>query len=334
MRVRSLAHCAVAVFLFGLLGMITIACGGNPIPMTAVRGSTVLIPIGGGGIVDGTKMGYGTPALPDGAPARRDWQRGRLRIWLDSEPSDSVPPEGELLVRSITRVRPDRASPAGLSEGEDYWLGDQVALVVDIPATAPLGWFYLIVERVIPQWDGTDWDQEVTATSAPAYRGLLEIVDGAGSPTPWDAWADIWSGNVSASIPGFVPYPKFRFVVQSSTTPIGSARFTITYPTSRMLIHGIVAEPISVDRIDWGPSALISYSEPTPGVLEVSCVAPEGVVQPAFAIVFELTNPSAPPASGGGPVTKANFTFSNVEAWDVSGAPLSPTVPGLEKKIY
>jgi hypothetical protein len=302
--------------------------------MTAVRGSTVLIPVGGGGTIEGRTMGYGTSPLPDGTPERRDWQRGRLRIWLDSDPWDAVPPEGELLVRAITRVRPDRASPAGLSEGQDYWLGDQVALVVDIPSTAPLGWFYLIVERVVPQWDGTDWDQEVTAPSSPYYRGTIEIVDGSGIPTPFDAWADAWTGNASGAIPGFVPYPKFRFVVQASTTPIGSMRFTVNYPASRILVHGIVAEPIDLDSVDWGPGALISYTEPTPGVLEVNCVAPEGVVQPAFSIVFELTHPGDPPASGGGPAVNADFTFSGVQAWDVSGAALVPTVPNGQKRIF
>lgn len=329
-RVRPTPRNAVTAYRIVLLAIVAIACQGRPIPLAAVRGTSVLIPIGGGGVatLEGFQMGYGSPTNPD-------WQRGRLRIWLDSDYSaDPSPPDFELSVRGAARVRPDRSSPAGLSEGEDYWLGDQVVVVVDVPANAPLGNFDVYAARYIRQWDGSDWDQEVATTPAPTYSGSLEIVDGVGVPTSLEAYLFGGWHDVTANIPGFVPYPKFRFVVQSSTTPIGSARFTVTYPSSRLLIHGIVAEPIDADSIDWGPSALISYSEPMPGVLDVSCVAPEGVVQPAFGIVFKLTHPSDPPASGGGPVTPANFTFSNVQAWDLSGAPLSPTVPGLAKKIF
>jgi hypothetical protein len=205
-------------------------------------------------------------------------------------------------------------------------------VVVDVPTDAPLGTWDVFAERHRLQWSGSAW-QEVLVPSSPTYGGYLQVVDGIGEQTPLEAYLFGGWHDVNANIPGFVPYPKFRFVIQSGT-PIGSARFTVTYPFSRLLIHGIVAEPIADDSVDWGPSALISYAEPYPGVLDVSCVAPEGVVAPAFAIVFELTHPSDPPASGGGRVTTADFVVSDVQAWDVSGAALTTTVPGLEKQIF
>jgi hypothetical protein len=316
---------AVTACLIALLAIMTMACQGKPIPMTAVRGTSVLIPVGAGTTFnnEGLQMGFGTPTL-------LDWQRGRLHITLDSESGFPLP------VRGVSRVRADRASPAGLSEANPlvnpFWLGDQVVALVDVPGNAPLGLHDVYVTRYIRHWDGTDWDQEIAAAPAPSYNGTLEIVAGAGSPTPFEAFIFDWT-DVSGAIPGFVPYPKFRFVVQSGSTPIGSAHFTVTYPASRISIRGVVAEPIDTDSIDWGPSAFISYSD-TPGVLQVSCVAPEGVIQPAFAIVFDLIHPSAPPASGGGPAVNADFVFSNVQAWDVSGAALTPTVPNGQKKIF
>jgi hypothetical protein len=316
------------ITLIALLAIVTVACQGRPIPLAAARGTSVLIPIGGGGVVtnEGVLMGYGSPTL-------EDRQRGRLRLWLDSNPDVELP------VRGVARVRADRASPAGLSQGSNYVLGDQVVAVVDVPATAPLGDWGVYARRYTFQWNGATWqEQELPLGEAPSYQGSLEVLPEVRSQTPLEAFLfGAWQ-DVDAFIPELVPHPKFRFVIQAGGGPgnavIGSARFTVAYPQDRLAIHGIVAEPVGADSIDWGPSALISFSEPTAGVLDVYSIAPAGVVKPAFGIVFELTHPSDPPASGGGPVSTADFVISNVQAWDVSGAVLSPTVPAVQKKIF
>ena len=309
-----------------LLALLTVACQGRPMPLAAARGTSVLIPIGGGGAAtgEGLLMGYGSPTL-------EDRQRGRLRLWLDSNPDVELP------VRGVARVRADRASPAGLSQGADWGLGDQVVAVVDVPDDAPLGNFGVYARRYTFQWNGSAWqEQELPLAEAPNYHGELEVLPEVRSPTSLEAYLFGDWQPVAANIPQFVPRPKFRFVVQVGATPIGSARFTVTYPEDRVAIHGIVAEPIDVDSVDWGPSALISFSEPTPGVLDVYSVAPTGVAKPAFGIIFELTNPGdpPPPVGGGGPVSMADFVISNVQAWDLSGAVLSPTVPAIQKKIF
>lgn len=322
-RTRATFEMAAAAALASL-ALLTLACQGHPVPTAAARGTSVLIPIGGGGFAtgEGPLMGYGSPTL-------EDRQRGRLRLWLDSNPDVELP------VRGVARVRADRASPAGLSQGESLVLGNQVVAVVDVPTTAPLGDWPVYARRYTFQWNGSAWlEQELPLGEAPDYHGMLEVLPEVRSPTLLEAFFGGGWLPVSANVPQFVPHPKFRFIVQASATPIGSARFTVTYPQTRVAIQGIVAEPIAADSVDWGPSALISFSEPTPGVLDVYSVAPTGVVKPAFGIVFELTHPSDPPASGGGPVSTADFVISNVQAWDVSGAVLSPTVPAGQKKIF
>lgn len=307
----------------GLLAVLMLACQGYPIPLAAARGTTVLIPIGGGGFNsgEGALMGYGSPTL-------EDRQRGRLRLWLDSNP------DVELLVRGVSRVRADRASPAGLSQGADFGLGDQVVVLVDVPTDAPLGDWPVDARRYTFQWNGSAWQEQELVGEGPAYQGSLEVLPEVRSQTPLSAFLFGAWHDVNATIPEFVPRPKFRFAVQAGASVLGATSFTVTYPSSRIAIHGIVAEPIDVDSVDWGPSALISYSEPTPGTLDVDCVIPTGAARPAFGIVFELTHPNDPPASGGGPVTTSDFIFSNVQAWGLAGAVLTPTVPAGQKKIF
>jgi hypothetical protein len=312
-----------AIGFLGLLVVLAAGCQGRPIPMAAARGTTALIPIGGGGNAtgEGQWMGYGTANV-------EDRQRGRLRIFLDSDP------DVELTVRGVARVSADRASPAGLSVGADYGLGDQVVAMVDIPTNAPLGDFYLYALRYTYQWNGSAWVEQELVGQGPDYQGSLEILPEVRSPTPLEAhllgtWHDI-----TASIPDFVPHPKLRFVVQSGPTLLGATQFTVTYPSSRVLIHGVVAEPIAQDDVDWGKSALISYTQPSADVIDVQAVAPTGAARPAFAIIFTLIRPNDPPASGGGPVTVSDFTFSDVQAWDVSGVAVTPTVPAASKKIF
>lgn len=315
------------IALLALLAFGTLACQGQPVPIAAARGTSVLIPIGGGGIAtgEGPLMGYGSPTL-------EDRQRGRLRLWLASDPDVELP------VRGVSRVRADRASPAGLSQGENWELGDQVVAIVDVPTAAPLGNFPIYARRYTFQWNGSAWvEQGLAPAEAPNYHGFLEVLPEVRSPTPLEAFLfNAW--NDVTTLPAVVPNPTLRFVVQAGGGPgnavIGSARFTITYPQSRVAIQGIVAEPIDTDTVDWGPSALISFSEPTPGTLTVHCVAPAGVVKPAFGIVFTLTHPNDPPASGGGPVSITDFVISNVQAWNVSGAALSPTVPAAQRVIF
>jgi hypothetical protein len=306
------------------LAILALACQGQPVPLAAARGTTALIPIGGGGhnLGDGVLMGYGTTG-------DLDYQRGRLRLWLDVEPG----PDVELTVRGIARVSPDAASRTGLNldQGDGYQHSGQVVMAVDIPTTAPLGNWYLLTKRFVYQWNsGTSTWDEVETTQAPVYQYQLEILPEVRSPTPFEGFAVSNTFDVSQEVLDFKPLPKLRFNFNSVT--VGATSFTVTYPASRATIRGVLAEPLS-DTDAWAATALISYAEPTPGTLEVDCVIPAGVTQPAFAIVFELTNPTAPPPVGG-PLAPSDFLISGIQAWNVSGAPVSASVPAAQKKIF
>jgi hypothetical protein len=226
-----------------LLALLAVACQGQPIPLAAAQGSSVLIPIGGGGLAlgEGPLMGYGSPT-------HDDWQRGRLRLWLDADP-DGVDDDVELPVRGVARVSADRASPAGLSQSANSWeLGDQVVVVVDVPIDAPLGPWPVYARRYMQQWNGASWqEQELDVAQAPSYHGALEVLPEVSSPTPLEAFLFGYWQPVTANVADLVPHPKLRFVVQASpgpSTPLGAARFTVTYPASRLAVHGVVAEPI------------------------------------------------------------------------------------------
>jgi len=301
------------------------ACQGQPVPLAAARGTTVLIAIGGGGssLGDGVRMGYGTAGDPD-------YQRGRLRLWLDVNPGADV----ELTVRGIARVAADPASPAGLNGGiQEKELSGQVVLLVDIPDTTPVGTWPLYAQRHVPQWNsGSSTWEEVSTTPAPEYQYDLEVLPEVRSPTPFTGYTDFTGEipDISEEVLDFKPLPKFRFTFSNQT--VGALRFTITYPPNRAAVRAVLTEPLG-DTTAWGQNALISYTEATQGTLVVSCVAPTGVFAAAFAVVFELTNPTAAPPVGG-PLTTSDFVISGIQAWDVSGAAATVSVPAASKKIF
>ncbi len=312
-----------AATVVALLAFLTLACQGKPVPLAAARGTTVMIPIGSGGynFGEGVLMGYGTEG-------DLDYQRGRLRLWLDVEPGADV----ELLVRGIARVSPDAASRAGLSLGADWELPGQVVVLADIPTTAPTGVWYVIAERHLYQWNaGTStWDEQTVPVASPSYQYQLEVLPAIRSQTPFEGFALGNPHDVADEVLDFKPLPKLRF--HFNNVSVGAVSFTVTYPSGRAVVRAVLAEPL-VDRDAWASSALISYSETSPGTLVVSCVVPNGVTAPAFGIVFELTHPTDPPPVGG-PLATSDFVISGIQAWDVSGAPVSASVPAASRKIF
>lgn len=282
-----------------------------------------MIPLGSGGFNfgEGVLMGYGTEG-------DLDYQRGRLRLWLDVEPGSDV----ELTVRGIARVSPDAASRAGLSLGADWEHPGQVVVLADLPSTAPVGVWPVYAERHLYQWNsGTStWDEQAASVNAPLYQYALEVLSEVRSPTPFEGFALSNPHDVSDEVLDFKPLPKLRFNFNNVT--VGAVNFTVTYPSGRAAIRAVLAEPVS-DTDPWARRALISYSETSPGTLLVSCVAPNGVFAPAFGIVFELTHPTDPPPTGG-PLSTSDFVISGIQAWNLSGASMSANVLAASKQIF
>jgi hypothetical protein len=320
-----------------MLGLCALACQGKPLPLVAPLGSTVFIPIGSGGAIgttaEGSRMGYGTESAPD-------FQRGRLRLWLDVDPQGDAG-DVELAVRSVGRAAPDPASPSGIgidALGNVADLAGQVVVVADVPDATAFGGVELPAEfgvyarRYVPQWNGMDWSTEAQVSPAPAYEGRLTILDSEGASTPFEARVGTLWWDTTPYLPEFVPLPRLRFEVSASATSLGAVRLLVAYPSSRVAIRAVLADPLN-DAKAWGRGALVSFSEDTPGLLEIRAVVPGGVVRPVFGLVFELTHPEDPPTQGGGPVTLSDFTFSTVEAWDLNGAAVSASVTTSSKKI-
>jgi hypothetical protein len=283
-----------------------------------------MIPIGGGGfnLGDGVRMGYGTSGSPD-------YQRGFLKLWLDAPVPDV---ERELIVRGIARVSPDPASAASLDPGGgDFDHSGQVVMLADVPSNAPLGIWNVYAERFQYAWDGAAWAPQQNTTEAPDYQYQLEILEQASSgSTPFEGLAGpFFIDDLSTSVLRFKPLPKLRFQFNNT---FGALRFNVTYPSNRVAIRAVIAEPID-DSIDWAAQASISNSEFLPGTLAVTCVIPAGITKPTFAIVFDLLDPTAAPPLGG-PVLKSDFVISEAEGWDVSGSPVAAPLTFGSKAIY
>jgi hypothetical protein len=304
-----------------------LACEGRPLPLTAAKGSTVVIPIGSGGTAqfgEGDKTGFG-------APNASDPQRGRLRLWLDDGSNCSNVPTPEpssrdLQVRAVTRVVADPATYAALDLGAQAGeQAGQVVVIADVAPSAPVGTFLVCIRRYTKSsWNGTEWVEQVAAS--PSYGAQLTVLSATGASTPFEANVGAWLPLETLGVQfDFTPLPRLRFAV--STPPdAGAVHVALTYPSDRAVVWSVLAEPLG-ESGTWSRGALVSFSEPTPGVLDIRALIPEGVNDPVFSIVFELTQPEAAPPIGG-PLQTGNFVFSTVEAWDVSGAPVAASVSG------
>lgn len=319
-RAASILRSPTSLLLFALAAL---ACEGRPVPLTAVQGSSVLIPISDADPqANGPLIGYGTEDLPD-------WQRGRLKLWLDMTPPFAA--DVELTVRSVARAAPDPASLAGLGQGAAPGQTGQVIVLADVPAAAEPGEWPIRVERYVLQYTPSGPVEQ--SSQAPTYHGTLKVVAGDEPSTPFEAYlslAGVWA-PVPQFVPDVIPLPRLRFIV-NTTGLAGAVRVVISYPSNRVLVRKVLADPIG-NTTPWGYGALVTSSESTPGILDIGCIAPSGVNDPAFAIVFELTHPEDDPASGGGPVAASNFAISSVQAFNLNGAQISASVPASNKKI-
>jgi hypothetical protein len=283
----------VALSLLGLAALLG-ACMGQPIGLSAQRGSTIAIPLQGDGTFGATApVGYGGSAYTD-------VQRGELVFQLDG------PGGFELTTRLAMETDISRRlfTIHGLT-------ARQILVMVDIPIDAPLGTHSLyLVNRL----DGVD------TPVVPAYEGQIKILPESievalagggtetisGAPTPLEFYNDGWQ-PIDPTWP--IPMPSFEVKLNKVRGTGGDGRRAssivaqISFPDPRANVLRVL--PVAPDRDHYW----ISNAGGTTTIQGVGLTA-----QPLapFLVVFENT--------AGEPLLLSEFQLSIVKATDQFGS--------------
>ena len=287
-----------------------VACQGNPIPLSAQKGSTVMIPLAGLGEEDMGLIGFGSAVYDDR-------QRGSLVFRLDG-------PNGPELA---TRVTTALAGPLASAHGYGAPFGarsDLIVSMVDIPDRPEItvGSHTLFVARRL---GGVDFP-------GPDYRGSIDILpasvasDGIvieGHPTPF-VLPEQDGFDVTTFVDQVVPHPQAVF---AAATAARAVELEVTYPSAQIDVRDVTEALLYDDPLgppDW-PAAGVSQSHraltwwkvASPGVLTVGMLHPDRALR-GVSVVFELK------AAATQPIAAASVQIRNARAWDASGNVLAP----------
>lgn len=272
-----------------------LACQGSPIALSAQKGSTVILPIGGIWEEDEGQIGFGSDIYEDP-------QRGDLIIKLDDENGP------ELVTRAVTALAAPLASQQGI-EAPLTGKTDQIIVIADIPNTneitvGPHGFF--IVRRL----GGVDYP-------GPSYAGEIQIlpesittsagiVDGTSTP-----FAAIGGNDLGSTLKNVVPDPQLIF---RTTNAAFAAEFEVTYPSTEVDIldvtEAILAEsPVGVST---SHRAMTWWREVTPGRLAVGIVSPERRIR-GVSVVFKLK------ATATQPIAASAAQIENARSYNANG---------------
>jgi hypothetical protein len=210
----------------------TSACQGRVVPLSAQRGSTVLIPLNGAFADPATAIGYGGATYAD-------HQRGEMVFKIDS------PTGVELVTRATTAVLPHPASRharngAGASPGLS---GFQHVSLVDIPTGAPLGRhdLYLVRRDASGEQNLGLLRASIEILPESVLAGTETIT---GAPTPFRGWPCLFCGsgaqNVAAEIPLLVPDPQIEIRLDAS---VWAVELAIDYPADVIDVVDVIHVP-------------------------------------------------------------------------------------------
>lgn len=298
---------ALALVLPGLM-----ACQGQLAPLSAQRGSTIVIPLEGVQLLtsqERERVGYGGREVSDP-------QRGELRYRLDG------PGGFELVTLGSSRVQ----SHAGNA---------QLVSLVEIPPDAPLGSHEIYVAH--RRFDPATGD--VVEQPGPDYNGALQILPEAitvdlpgggtelieGQPTPLEFYSpgeEKWVA-LGGIVQNAAPDVEVRVKLQSLATdpiPIHAARVLVTVEESvAELTDARDATPFTHH-----PATVWMSDEGASGGLRshlVSAVSGGRDIR-QIALPFQLVD------SGAALLDPADVVVSVEKAWDEEGTEISVAVDG------
>lgn len=254
-------------------------CLGEPIPKQVRAGSTFAVPF-----LVTTAIGFGAQPGTQGPDALLgpDPQRGDVRFALCS--NTSCTPELPLVTRFLSRVHPDPASPAGLTDRvtvfgttfESTLTGQPVA-VLDVPVGTPAGIYTLRYFRAAAA---------TPAASTPLES--IEILAGTEEQFTDIATEKLMGLDVSEALRDLVPYPSIvlNLLKQDSDRP-AAATVVVSHPPQVSIEGGYESGGLgrgSVVRLGPGP---------TVNSVSVHLVDPD-LRTKSLALAFQLTDPSDP----------------------------------------
>lgn len=307
----------IAVLLLALAG-----CQGQPVPLTAQAGSSVLIPLNfdAGTVND---VGFGGSDFTD-------YQRGKLVYRLDG-------PSGFALTTRATSLA--LAYPGTTAGKGGSAPTTQIVSLVDIPASADpnyLGTHTLYVQHVY-----TDPATGTVKTAAgPGYSGEITILPAqisvplpgggtqtvVGQPTPIASCVP--GGNCApgsfqdqtANLPLLIPKPELRVTLSTS---VWAADLSVTYPPSVISVLDGFETPFGrVTHL----ATVWMQDDASAGHLEVHAVASTAAFS-LLSISFDLNDGASQI------LDPSTVGVSVVKAWDQNGA-LIPNVTVSSTGIY
>lgn len=268
-----------------------LGCQTRPIPLSAQRGSTVVIP-----------LGWGLGLYGYGGSEYSDPQRGTMVFRLDGASGF------ELLTRFSTIAAP---APQAFYATNTPNANGQVVSVVDIPVGAPLGTHSLYVARNL---NGTDFSftyggqlkilpQTVTAGS--------ESITGQSTPREafsfWLGTGGSWSPIAVADLKRAIPRPEIQIAL---STAVWATELTLTYPGNVITVADAAA-PIGQRATVWKQSL-------GTGKVAIGAAGNGGPVS-AVSVPFDVNNGTVAILS------LAQVAVTVDKATDANGAPVSTT---------
>jgi hypothetical protein len=293
----------------------TAACTGDPIPLSAQAGSTIVLPFSDADdavLEPIAQVAYGGTEYADP-------QRGSLVVQLDQAGGFELTTRLAFLAEAPVE---SPMGPGGLYGALDF--GRNLLLVVDIPTDAPLGTHSL---HVVHRRTTGGVVVDVPVDDSPGSLAILPnaVQAGAetiyGSPTPTQAWVNGTLYPIDlADLATVIPDPSFGVAVTtpSGTPPEGDSRYVsyaaveVSYPSDVIDIVRVVAsEPTE---------SLVWHRDDLQGTLRIFSLvrskkgAPTGLGP--VRVVFALDDPE------GDVLDLADVTALLQEADDQSGIDL------------
>jgi len=270
-----------------------LACQGSPIPLSAQKGSTVMLPIGGHIAEDSGQIGFGSNVYEDP-------QRGDLIIKLD----DASGPE--LVTRAVTALASSLASPQGIGAALTG-NADLIVVMADIPnvpevTEGPHG-LYIVRRLGGVDYPGPNYTGEIQILPA-SVSTTAGIVNGTSTPL---AILELGGYPADQYMPYLVPDPQLIF---ATTVEAYAAEFEVTYPSSQVDILD-VTEAIT-GGVSTSHRATTWWQTVSPGLLAVGMVSPDRQIR-GVSVVFKL-KPTATQ-----PIAASSAQIQNGRSYDANG---------------
>jgi hypothetical protein len=310
MTPRSGFHQRLAIL--GLAVAAALACSGQPAPLAARAGTSIVLAVGGDLNLGGSAA-YGSTIYDDGGIY--DDQRGKLRLQVDTSAVTGTPTLID--VRLATRLVADPATNLAINIDPQVLIGvaglSTVVALVDLPASLEPGTWPIRFVRERPPGS--------TPVEFP-FQHDLEVLPAAGENfTPLLAFYQFFGvHSIDAEADGTALdlYPWPRLVVDINSA-LGAAHLVLSYPNDRIEQILNVNDTLRVDQrgiiqMQDDPSAT-----PTTGEVTIDIADPTGSMV-SIGVVFKPKEPFV------GPVAGADFALVEQQVYDIDGNAVASSI--------